>query len=420
MSMIKITELPSGLRVITDTIDTVESVATGVWIDAGTRHEDLTHNGIAHMTEHMIFKGTKTRSAKDIVEQIEDVGGNVNAYTSRDHTAYHIHLLKDDLPMATDILADIIQNSIMPEEEIERERQVILQEIGMTNDTPDDLVFDLHQETAYPGQALGAPILGTSETVSGMKRETLMDNVKDLYTTKRMVVSAAGKVDHENFVEQVQNAFENCPTAHKDTNLSANYQGGEIRLNKDLEQSHIILGFQGISRHEDEYYHLLAMSTLLGGGMSSRLFQEIREKRGLVYSVFSFQYGYQDDGILGVYAATAPKDLPNLMPALCDELLKLTHTISEEELERAKAQIKANTLMGLESMLRRAGAQAKHLIHFGTEINIDEKIAQIQTIQIQDIENVAKRILSSAPTITALGPLQTLESYDSIKDRLVA
>ena len=418
---IEMTTLPSGLRVITDHVPTVDSVALGIWADVGTRHEDLAHNGVAHMVEHMMFKGTPTRTAPQIAEQIEDVGGHMNAYTSREITAYHVHLLKEDAPLAMDVLSDMIQHPIMPDEEIKRERQVILQEIGMTNDTPDDLVFDEYQQTAYPEQALGAPILGRFDVVSSIKRDVMMDYVQRYYTPKRLVISAAGNIKHNDFVAMATEKFSDLPQdSHQKKVTTADYHGGEHRTEKELEQSHIILGFQGLSRLEDDYYAAVMLSTIMGGGMSSRLFQEIREKRGLVYSIFSFHSPFQDDGIFGVYAGTGPEHLPELMPVLCDEILGIAGNITDSELNRAKSQIKASMLMGCESMNRRANQQAKHLIHHNEIINMQDNIARIDALQIADIARVGKRIFASKPTMAGLGPLEKLERLDVIKGRLAA
>lgn len=418
---IQLTTLESGLRVITDIVPTVDSVALGVWADVGTRHEDLAHNGVSHMVEHMMFKGTPSRSSVQIAEQIEDVGGHMNAYTSREMTAYHIHLLKEDTGLALDILSDMIQRPTMPEDEIRREQQVILQEIGMTNDMPDDLVFDEYQETAYPDQALGAPILGRADVINAMTRETLMDYVQSFYTPDRLVVSAAGNIEHDDFVERVRHYFTDLPeNSRQNAAVPADYKGGETRIEKDLEQSHIILGFQGVSRKDDDYYAAVALSTMLGGGMSSRLFQEIREKRGLVYSIFSFHAPYQDDGSFGIYAGTGPGYLPELMPVLCDEILKAADTMTETELNRAKAQIKAGMLMGRESMNRRANQMAKHLVHYNEIVDIENNIARIEALTLGDIARTAHRIFKSRPTLAALGPLGKLESYESISDRLAA
>jgi predicted Zn-dependent peptidase len=418
---IELSTLPSGLRVITDHVPSVDSVALGIWADVGTRDEDLAHNGVAHMVEHMLFKGTAKRDAARIAEEIEDVGGQVNAWTSREMTAYHIHLLKEDMPLALDVLADIVQNASMPEEEIARERHVILQEIGMTADTPDDLVFDHYQETAYPGQALGAPILGRAEIVGGMDRDTMMGYVRRFYTAKRLVVSAAGNVNHAGFAARVRDLFGGLPEGGEAAaHLKADYKGGESRVEKTLEQAHVVLGFRGVPRKDRDYYAATGLATILGGGMSSRLFQEIREKRGLVYSVFSFHSAYQDDGQFAVYAGTGADDLEELVPVLCDEILKATHTITEAELARARAQMKASLVMGRESMMSRAGQQAKQLIHFGTMLDVAEKVRMIDDLTLERIHGMAKRIFSAKPTLASLGPVEKLESYDGIVKRMAA
>lgn len=418
---IKLTTLPNGLRVITDTVEAVDSVAMGVWADVGTRHEDLALNGIAHMVEHMIFKGTPSRNAVQIVEAIEDVGGHVNAFTSREITAYHVHLLKDDAPLALDILADIVQNSVMPVDEIERERQVIIQEIGMTADTPDDIVFDHYQETAYPGQALGAPILGRSEIIDRMERKTLLNYVERFYTPSRLVVSAAGNIRHEDFVAQVEKRFSDLPANRDHNTMPARYDGGEHLTDKLLEQSHVVLGFRGIGRLNEDIYAAGALSTIMGGGMASRLFQEIREKRGLVYSVFSFHSAYQDDGQFLVYAGTGPDKLPELMPVICNEIHQIaSKMVTDTEIARAKVQMKAGLLMSRESMLTRANQQAKHLIHFNDILDIDARIRRIEAVGPEEVLRVARQVFASTPTLAAMGPLGKLEDYETIKARLAA
>lgn len=417
---IKLTTLKNGLRVITDHVPAVDSVALGVWAGVGTRNENLAHNGVAHMVEHMLFKGTARRNAARIAEEIEDVGGQVNAYTSREVTAYHIHLLKEDTGLALDVLSDIVQHSALPEDEVARERQVILQEIGMTADTPDDLVFDHYQETAYPGQALGAPILGRADIVGGMERDVMRDYINRYYTPGRLVVSAAGNVDHDAFARQVENLFDALPPDQDETFAPAAYQGGSLCSEKALEQSHVVLGFRGASRMSPDYEATMVLSTVLGGGMSSRLFQEIREKRGLVYAVFSYHGAYQDDGQFVVYAGTGPDSLSELVPVLCAELLKSESGVTEQEIARAKAQLRAGILMGRESMMTRAGQQAKHLIHYGKVVDIPERLRRLEAVTVKDVQRVARDIFRSKPTLSALGPLGQLESYEQISARLAA
>lgn len=418
---IQSTTLKNGLRVVTDTVDTVESVAVGIWCDVGTRHEDMAHNGVAHMVEHMMFNGTPSRSSKDIVEQIESVGGQMNAFTSREVTAYYIHLLKENVPLALDVLSDMLQRSNFPDVDLEKERGVIIQEIGMTNDTPDDLVFDYYQETAYPDQALGAPILGTASIIENMKKQTLFDYVQRFYTPKNLVISAAGNITHDEMVAQVEKYFCALPIDQKSQYPKAAYRGGEKREHKDLEQSHIVLGFQGVHKSHPDYYAAMLMSTILGGGMSSRLFQEVREKHGLVYSVYASHAAYQDDGQFEIYAGTGPDKLPKLIPVICDELQKIIQTpVLAEELARAKSQIRSSILMGRESMLSRANRQAKHMISFNEEVDLDKILMKIEAIQISDISKIGQKIFAGKPTLAALGPLDKLESYEKIQARLAA
>lgn len=415
------TKLSNGMRVVTDTVPTVESVALGIWCDVGARHENIEQNGIAHMVEHMLFNGTSTRSAKDIVEQIESVGGQMNAYTSRENTAYYIHLLKNDLPLALDVLSDMIQHSTFPDSDLEKERGVIIQEIGMVNDTPDDLVFDVYQETAYPSQSLGAPILGTVDIIQNMPKDSLFNYVERFYNPENLVLSVAGNVDHDDLATLAEKLFVDLPASNKATYQKADYKGGEYRAQKELEQSHIVLGFQGVKKKSSDYYAAALLSNILGGGMSSRLFQEVREKHGLVYSIYSAHTGYFDDGQFEIYAGTGPDKLTKLIPIICDEVQKICHdNVKEEELQRAKSQLCSGILMGRESMLSRANRQAKHLLSFEENFDLSRLLEKIEQVDSQDIQNIARKIFTTQPTLAALGPLEALESYDKIQKRLAA
>ena len=420
MTSPKLTTLPNGLRVISDHTPSMHSVAVGIWAGVGTRHEELSNNGAAHMLEHMMFKGTTKRDAQQIVESIESLGGHMNAYTSREVTSYHTHMLKDDLGLALDVLSDMYTNSTLPDDEIERERQVILQEIGMCHDTPDDLVFDNFYEAAYPEQTLGAPILGTADHVANMSREALNEFMTGFYSPSRTVVSAAGHIDHDELVEKVAELFKDMPEDKDFTPKPAAYQGSDHRVQKDLEQAHFILGFQSFSRLDEKYYTAQALSSLLGGGMSSRLFQEVREKRGLVYSIFSFNSAYQDDGQFGIYAGTGPDSLEEIIPVISDEIVKVTQNVTEQEVERAKAQLKSHLLIGRESMMTRADQHAKHLIFKKSVFDVEETLKKIDAIDAAAIKAVAAQIFSSKPNLAALGPLQKLPSFNVIEDRLAA
>jgi len=420
MNQPRLTTLPNGLRIVSDNVPSMHSVALGIWSGVGTRYEDMAHNGAAHMVEHMLFKGTPTRDALEIASSIESVGGHMNAYTSREVTSYHAHMLSQDMALGIDVLGDMYINSTLPDDEIERERQVILQEIGMCNDTPDDLVFDNYYEAAYPDQTLGAPILGSSTHVENMSREALTGFINKFYSPLRTVISAAGNIDHDALVDRVSESFAGLPANQDFSPKPAAYKGNDHREMKDLEQAHFILGFQSISRLDDDHYTAQALSTILGGGMSSRLFQEVREKRGLVYSIFSFNSAYQDDGQFGIYAGTGPERLDEIMPVICDEILKVTRDVREEEVQRAKTQLKSSLLIGRESMITRADQHAKYALFRNAEFDVEETLKKIDAISAASIQNIAQKIFASAPTLAALGPLQKLPEYSHIQEKLAA
>src|SRR6202040_3381445 len=341
----QLSTLANGLRVATDRVDTVDTVSLGIWIDVGTRHEPAEINGVAHFLEHMAFKGTERRSALAIAEEIEAVGGHLNAYTSRESTAYYAKVLKEDVPLALDILSDILQYSTFDCEEIERERAVILQEIGQANDTPDDIIFDYFQERAFPGQAMGRPVLGSPEIIKKLARKSVVSYLKDHYSASRMVLSAAGNLDHDRFVALAETLLSDLPKERAVTTEPARYVGGEHRQDRDLEQLPLVLGFPGLKLDDPDYYAAAVLSTAFGGGMSSRLFQEVREKRGLVYSIYSFTHGYRDGGLFGIYAGTGEAEAAELLPVLCEQTRKLDDGFQPAELARARAQMKAGLLM---------------------------------------------------------------------------
>lgn len=419
----RITRLDNGLRVATVAMPSVQTASVGVWIDAGARHERAEVNGVAHMLEHMAFKGTKRRSARVIAEEIENVGGQLNAYTSRENTAYYARVLAEDLPLATDILADILQHSTFEPEELERERGVILQEIGQTLDTPDDLIFDLFQETTFPDQSLGRSILGPAETVQSMTRDQLTGYMAEHYAPGRMVLAAAGKVEHERLVDIGTELFQKLPAATSAVEevQAGRYAQGDLRKDRDLEQVHLILGLPAFSYHDDDFYALQVLSAMLGGGMSSRLFQEVREKRGLAYSVFSFAACYSDTGVFGIYAGTGEAQTAELVPVLCDQLTSLMMNASEEELSRARAQLKASMMMGLESCFAQSEDVARQLLIFDRRIPHEETIAEINAVDAQAIKRVGERLIEGKrPSLAALGPVGKVPGLDRVEQRLTA
>jgi predicted Zn-dependent peptidase len=407
----QISILANGLRVATDRIDTVDTVSLGIWVDVGTRHEPADINGVAHFLEHMAFKGTDRRTALAIAEEIEAVGGHLNAYTSRESTAYYAKMLKEDVPLALDILSDILQNSTFEPEEMERERAVILQEIGQANDTPDDIVFDHFQECAYPAQAMGRPVLGRSEIISYLRNN---------YGARRMVLAAAGHLDHDRVALLADDLFGGLPAERPVTTEPACYAGGDRREQRDLEQLHLVLGFPGVVLGDPDYYAASVLSTAFGGGMSSRLFQEIREKRGLVYAIHTFVHGYRDSGLFGIYAGTGEMEAAELVPAICTEAIRLEDGLTPVELDRAKAQMKAGLLMSLESTSARCEQLAQHLLIHGTPFDPPEIVGRIEAVDDAAIRRVVAHWRSAPPTLAALGPLGRLEEFDRIRDRLAA
>jgi len=418
MSSIRETVLPSGVRVVTDPMNTVETVSIGVWVEAGTRHEPAAINGVSHMLEHMAFKGTERRSAQDIAEEMDNVGGHLNAYTARDHTAYYAKILKDDTPLALDIISDILLHSAMDPVELEREQGVVIQEIGQSLDTPDDVVFDHFQATAFPDQPLGRPVLGTEELVRALNRDTILAYMKGQYSASSMVLSAAGKIEHDAVVDLAQAAFANLPDFKRPEPEAALYRGGDFRELRDIEQVNLLVGFNGIAYEDPDYYASQVLSTVLGGGMSSRLFQEIREKRGLVYSIYSFGASYLDSGIFGVFAGCGEEDVTELMPVMCDQILDVTVKVSDIEVKRAKAQLKASILMGLESTSSRCEVLARQIAIHGRYVPVAEMVQKVEAITADDVSRVAARCFGTVPTVTALGPISKIADYETIRDRL--
>ncbi|WP_119300349.1 M16 family metallopeptidase [Dongia deserti] len=415
---VRVTTLSNGFRVATDRMDSVETTSLGVWAGVGTRNEPAEHNGVAHLLEHMAFKGTRRRSARDIVVEIEDVGGFLNAYTGREQTAYYAKVLAEDTPLVVDILADILQNSVFDTEELARERAVVLQEIGQAEDTPDDIVFDHFQETAFPNQAMGRPVLGRAEIVRDLPRDVVAGYMASRYRAGQMVLAAAGRIDHDALVEMAEKLFAGLPAGAVPPSERARYAGGDGRYTRDLEQVHLVLGFEGVTYTDADYYVAAVLSQLVGGGMSSRLFQEIREKRGLVYSIHSFASSYADGGIFGVYAGTGEKEVAELLPVVCDELAKLPHDLTDQEVERAKAQLRAATLMSREKPSARCEQLASQLLVYGRPIPPAEAVARINAVTIDDLARLARRLTQSPPTLTSMGPVGRVMEYGALTRRL--
>jgi predicted Zn-dependent peptidase len=408
----RLTTLESGLRVVTHEMPHLESASVGVWVEAGARQETVSEHGIAHLLEHMAFKGTHRRSARQIVEEIESVGGELNAATSLESTAYFARILKDSVPLALDILADILLNPVFDEAELSREKGVIEQEIAAVNDMPDDLVFDCIQETAFPDQSLGRPILGTPQSIARFTRDDLISYRAQHYQPSAMVVGATGAVKHDAVVEMAGLLFEQSTSATRVLPEPARYVGGEWRSDRELEQVHLVMAFEGTSYFDSDAYAALVFVNLLGGGMSSRLFQSIREARGLAYSIFSFAASYRDSGLLGIYSATAPDSVDALTEAIAIEVRDAALTLDGDEISRACAQIKSGLLMSLESSGARLDQIARQVCVFGRVLTSDEIIEKIDAVDEEIVREYANRVISGSKlTVGAIGPLGGLASH---------
>jgi predicted Zn-dependent peptidase len=418
---VRITTLSSGLRIVTDDIAHLETAAVGVWIGAGSRHEGANEHGLSHLLEHMAFKGTRRRSARDIAEEIEMAGGDLNAATSTEHTSYNAHILAADVPLALDILADILTDSTFDPEELEREKGVILQEIGAVEDTPDDLVFDLFNAAAFPDQAIGRPILGTAEQVSKFGRDAIGGFLESHYRAGATIIGAAGAVDHDRICADAERRFGglSVQAAEAESPL-ARYRGGDIRLKRRLEQAHIVVGFEGLTYKSEDFYALQVFANAVGGGMSSRLFQEVRESRGLAYSIHAFHWGFSDTGLFGFYAATGAKDVAELMPVALGCLGDAAQSLTDAEARRAKAQMKVSLLAALESPAARCEQIARQVMAFGRVLSRAEIIARIDDLTIEQIRRAGARALSSAPTVAAIGPVAKVHTPDRVAARLRA
>ena len=414
---VKLQKLSNGFQVVTEHMPSLQSASIGIWIKAGGRHERTEENGVAHFLEHLAFKGTTTRSALQIAELIEDVGGYINAYTSREVTAYYTRVLKEDVALSINLLFDILQNSIFDEKEIEVERGVILQEIGQSLDTPDDVIFDWLQDICYPEQALGRTILGPAERVQNFSRNNFLEFIAEHYHPERMILAAAGGIDHEAIVRLAEKTFGTLPQQAAPEHFGvAKFCGGEMRKEKPLEQAHVALAFEGPSYRDDDIYTAQIYSVALGGGMSSRLFQEIREKRGLCYTIFAQASAFSDSGMITVYAGTSGAQLPELLKLTFAELGRAANDLSVSELERARAQMKAGMLMGLESASNRAERLARQIQVWGYVPDLEEIVAKIENVTLDRLQSFAEHTVLHAPTSLALyGPVNHAPSLAEIK-----
>lgn len=400
----EISRLSNGLRIATLAMPGLETAAVALNADVGARHEREDENGLAHLFEHMVFKGTHNRSARAIAEHIEDVGGSLNAWTSRDSTVFHARVLAGDLPLAVELLADLLMNPRFDAEDLVKEREVVLSEIGEALDTPDDLVFDHLQAIAYPGQALGLPILGTPESLARLDCTALVDWRDRQYRGEGLVLSAAGKVDHDHLVRQAEALFGTLPGRRAESHPPARWHGGVRGDGKRGEQLHLALGFEGPPVLAPGYHAAQLFATALGGGMSSRLFQELREERGLAYSVSAFHVPHADTGVFSLYCATRPKDAPAALELARKVAADTAAGLTPEELARARAQIKAGLLMGLEGCFGQAEWMGRSLLTHGRILAPAEAIAALDAASLDDVRMAGARLLSGPLALAAVGP----------------
>jgi predicted Zn-dependent peptidase len=417
---VEVSRLPSGLSVVTDTMPRLQTASLGVWGGSGSRDEQGDEHGISHLLEHMAFKGTKRRTAKEIVGEIEAVGGDLNAGTSAETTAYYARMLKADVPLALDVLSDILANPTFEPAELQREQSVIVQEIGGMEDAPDDLVFERLQETAFPHQPVGRSILGTRDSVRGFDPAKLRRYLARNYRAPDMVVSAAGAVEHADILARVQEHFGAFAGPPAPVPEPATFGGGTRIESRDLEQVHVALALEGLPLRHEDIYSLQTFTNILGGGMSSRLFQEVREQRGLCYAIYAFHMPYSDIGMFGLYAGTDANDSPELMRVVIDQIAEATETINEIEINRAKAQMKAGLLMALESSGARAEQLARQMLAHGRPIPLQEIVAKVEAVSVESTRAAGRALIRrSRPAIAALGPGNGLESTAAIAESLV-
>ena len=417
----QITTLASGMTVASIHMASAKSVNVGIWVKAGGRDEASGQHGIAHMLEHMAFKGTTKRSAQQIAVEVESLGGYMNAHTAREETAYYIRILPEFMPLAVDVLFDILTESSLPDIEIERERGVILQEIGQSLDTPDDVVFENFATASYGSHKLGQSILGTADTVSSFSRADLSGFMDTHYGANQMMLCAAGDVEHAALVAAAEQYQSKLGVASTAARSAPSWQGGRMVETRQLEQSHLVFGLQAPAANDEDRYALMLLSTLYGGGMASRLFQEVREQRGLCYSIFSFSQLMSDTGLFGVYAGTAAADVNEMLQVSCDALRDMRQNLSADEVERGKAQMRAGILMGQESVSGMTESMARQLALFGEVRSVEEVTAKLNALSQDDVIRIIERLTTDAnPSLSLIGPSDDVMSNDDLRGHLAA
>ncbi len=406
--MFKKEHLENGIPVVMEPISGVRSVAVGIWVKVGSRYETHEENGISHFLEHMFFKGTKKRTTRDISVDIDSLGGDLNAFTSRENTAFYIKVLDEHVGKGVDLLSDIFVNSIFPEEELEKEKKIIKEEIKMVEDTPDDYIHDLFSLTVWGQEGIGQPILGRRETVASFTRDHVISHIKKYYGTKDIVIACAGNFSREEMIALLNRRFGGL--RHGSTpkkGVGPVFQRSVKVYSKEMSEAHICIGVPGVSQVSEDRYAFFVLNTILGAGVSSRLFQEIREKRGLAYSVYSFTSSYQDAGLWGVYAGVSKKRIREVAEVIIAEMRSFSRTLTDSELQRAKNHLKGNLILGLESTNSRMNNLARQEIYFGRYISPEEVLKSVDMVSMKQIRELSDRLISDDMfAVTALGPLQ--------------
>ncbi len=401
----------NGVRIVLEQIPTVRSVAIGIWIGTGSRNENEQNNGISHFLEHMFFKGTKTRTAREIAEAFDSIGGQVNAFTSKEYTCYYAKVLDDHAQFALDMLADMFFHSTFVDEELQKERNVVLEEIKMYEDTPDDIVHDLLSKACYANHPLGYPILGTEETLRTFTGDSLREYMADYYTPDRVVISVAGNVK-ESFIKEIEKYFGSFTAKQRVENeVAPVFEPQKLARQKDTEQAHLCIGFNGLPVGHPDIYSLIILNNILGGSMSSRLFQEVREQRGLAYSVFSYHSSYQDGGLLAIYGGTGNNQLDLLFETIQETVRKLKEDgITTKELQNSKEQMKGSLMLSLESTNSRMSRNGKNELLLGRHRSLDEIIEEINNVTAEKVNQLAQQIFSQDYALALISPNGQLPS----------
>jgi predicted Zn-dependent peptidase len=400
--------LPNGIRLLTERMPHVRSVAVGVWVETGSRREPAALGGMSHLIEHLVFKGTATRTAEEIARTMDSVGGQMDAFTTKEHTCFYVQVLDEHLPMAVDLLTDILLHPLFDADELEREKSVVLQEIKMVEDTPDDIIHDIFAAQVWPGHPLGRPILGTRDAVSGYEREVILSHFSEEYVPPKILIAVAGNLEHGRVLDLFGERFNGFgrPALERPDEPPVLTAGVNI-VNKTLEQVHVVMGFPGLRQAAPARYALFVLNDILGGSMSSRLFQEVREREGLVYSIHSGVQAYLDTGVLYLYAATDPSNFSKVLKSILKEIRALKKNgITADELRRSKDHLKGSLMLSLESTSSRMNRLAKHEMHLGSFLTMDAMTAAIDRVEHDQVQALIPEILDEERlALTTLGPL---------------